>query len=54
VRLARGDWRVETRTRTVLTATRDTFELTATLDAFEGDAPVHHQRWTRSIPRDLV
>ena len=47
VRLARGDWRVETRTRTVLTATRTTFELEATLDAFEGDAPVHQQRWTR-------
>ena len=27
VRLARGDWRVETRTRTELTATRDTFEV---------------------------
>jgi putative CocE/NonD family hydrolase len=54
VRLARGEWRVETRTRTVLTATRTTFELEATLDAFEGDAPVHQQRWTRSIPRDLV
>src|SRR5262249_12682588 len=54
VRFARGDWRVETRTRTVLTATRETFELTATLDAFEDDAPVHHQRWARSIPRDLV
>jgi putative CocE/NonD family hydrolase len=54
VRFVRGDWRVETRTRTVLTATRTTFELTATLDAFEGDVPVHHQEWTRSIPRDLV
>jgi hypothetical protein len=54
VRLGRGDWRVETRTRTVLTATRETFELEATLDAFEGDTPVHHQRWDRSIPRDLV
>jgi hypothetical protein len=54
VRLSRGDWRVETRTRTVLTATRTTFELEATLDAFEGDAPVYQQRWTRSIPRDLV
>jgi uncharacterized protein len=54
VRLSRGDWGVETRTRTVLTATRDTFELEATLDALEGDVPVHQQRWTRSIPRDLV
>ena len=54
VRLARGSWRVETRTRTVLTATRDTFELVATLEALEGDTPVHAQRWERSIPRDLV
>ena len=54
VRLARGDWRVETRTRTELTATRDTFELVATLEAFEGDTPVHTERWARSIPRDLV
>lgn len=54
VRLARGDWRVETRTRTVLTATKDAFELDATLEAFDGDEPVHDQRWERSIPRDLV
>jgi putative CocE/NonD family hydrolase len=54
VRLARGDWRVETRTRTVLTATKETFELVATLEAFDGDARVHDQRWERSIPRDLV
>jgi putative CocE/NonD family hydrolase len=54
VRLARGDWRVETRTRTVLTATKGTFELDATLEAFEGDQSVHTERWERSIPRDLV
>ncbi len=54
VRLARGDWRVETRTRTLLWATKDTFELEATLEALEGDALVHEQRWERSIPRDLV
>ncbi len=54
VQLARGDWRVETRTRTVLTATKSTFELDATLEAFEGDQPVHRERWERSIPRDLV
>jgi len=54
VRLARGSWGVETRTRTRLTATRNTFELVATLEAFEGDTPVHEQRWERSIPRDLV
>ena len=40
VRLERGDWRVETRTRTVLTATRDTFELVATLEQGEHVADV--------------
>ena len=50
VRLARGDWEVETRTRTELTATRDTFELVATLEAFEGDTPVHVERWQRVDP----
>jgi putative CocE/NonD family hydrolase len=54
VRLARADWRVETRTRTQLTATRATFEVVATLEAFEGDRLVHAQRWERSIPRDLA
>ena len=54
VRLARGDWQVETRTRTVLTATKDSFEVTASLEAFEGETPVHTERWDRSIPRDLV
>jgi hypothetical protein len=54
VRLARGDWHVETRTRTVLTATRDTFELVASLEALDGEGPVHQERWVRSIPRDLV
>ena len=54
VRLARGDWRVETRTQTVLTATRDTFELVATLEALEGEHPIHQERWAHSIRRDLV
>ena len=52
--LSRGDWRVETRTRTVLTATKNTFELDARLEAFEGEERVHAQHWERSIPRDLV
>jgi hypothetical protein len=38
----------------VLTATRDTFELEAFLEASDGDGPVHQERWSRSIPRDLV
>ena len=53
-RLERGEWRVETHTRTVLTATREAFQVRATLDAFEGETRVYCQSWDRSIPRDLV
>lgn len=54
MRLARGVWQVETRTRTVPTSTRDDFHLAATLDAFEGDTQVFSRSWDRAIPRDLV
>jgi hypothetical protein len=52
--LERGDWQVETRTRTVLTASRDAFQVQATLDAFEAGRRVFCESWDRSIPRDLV
>ncbi|MBI3455377.1 MAG: CocE/NonD family hydrolase [Candidatus Rokubacteria bacterium] len=54
VRMQRGDWRVETRTRTRLTATRAAFGVQATLDAFEGDARVFCRSWNTAVPRDLV
>ena len=54
VRLERGDWQVETRTLTVLSATREDFRVAATLEALEGDAPVFSRSWDRAIPRDLV
>jgi hypothetical protein len=54
VRMRRDDWRVETRTRTVMTATREEFRLQATLDAFEGEARVACQSWQTAVPRDLV
>jgi hypothetical protein len=54
VELRRGDWRVETGTRTVMTATREAFRIRATLDAFEGGARVFCRTWDSSIPRDLV
>jgi putative CocE/NonD family hydrolase len=50
----RGEWRVETRTRTTLTGSADAFRVVARLEAFEGGTPVHHQDWDLSIPRDLV
>jgi putative CocE/NonD family hydrolase len=54
VRLERGDWQVETRTQTRLTATAEAFRIEATLEALEGDARVWQQSWDRTVPRDLV
>jgi hypothetical protein len=53
-RFRRGDWRVETVTRTLLTSDRDTFRIRAELDAYEGSTRVHCASWDRRIPRDLV
>ncbi len=53
-RYARKDWEIETRCRTVMTATATTFELEATLDAFENGTRVFAKNWKESIPRDNV
>lgn len=50
----RGDWAVETITRTVLRADAGFFYLDAELDAYEGDRRVYSQNWNRRIPRNLV
>ncbi len=50
--LKRGDWKVETTTRTVLTCTRADFHIHAQLDAFEGERRVYSRNWDRTIPRD--
>ncbi|MCA1790494.1 MAG: CocE/NonD family hydrolase [Thioalkalivibrio sp.] len=50
----RGDWRVRTVTRTVLSSTPDQFIIHAQLDAFEGERRVYSRNWDVSIPRDLV
>ncbi len=50
----RGEWRVHTVTRTVLTGDESAFHLHATLDAYEGDERVHASSWTHRIPRRLV
>jgi hypothetical protein len=54
LRMRRGEWRIETRTRTVLTATREEFRVQASLDAFEGEAGVFARSWNTAVPRDLV
>jgi putative CocE/NonD family hydrolase len=48
---ARGDWQVETRSRTVLSATRTEFRLHAQLDAYEGAERVFERSWRLRIPR---
>jgi hypothetical protein len=50
----RGDWSVETVTRTVLRSDATTFTLTAELDAYEGGTRVHSRNWRTEIPRDLL
>ena len=52
--MARGDWRISTRTRIVMTATKTHFRLTAELDAWEGDQRVYARNWDQTIPRDHV
>jgi hypothetical protein len=51
---ARGDWRVQTITSTVLASTPTDFHLHARLDAYEGAQRVHSANWQRVIPRDHV
>ncbi|MBV2366835.1 CocE/NonD family hydrolase [Streptomonospora nanhaiensis] len=54
MRFRRGDWMVETVTKTVLTSTPDEFRINATLDAFEGEARVAARSWNTVVPRDHV
>lgn len=53
-RFERGDWRVRTTTRTVLTATPTHFVVRAELDAFEGDVRVFSKNYAVDVERDLV
>ncbi|MDP9139052.1 MAG: CocE/NonD family hydrolase [Pseudomonadota bacterium] len=50
----RGEWKVASETRIVLTSTASHFHLAAKLVASEGDEPVASKEWTAEIPRDLV
>ena len=53
-RMARGEWRIETRTWTRLTADRESFRVEARLEAREGDELVHEAEWDERIPRNGV
>ncbi|MEX1032347.1 MAG: CocE/NonD family hydrolase [Cellvibrionaceae bacterium] len=48
----RGNWRVGTTTRTVLTADEKNFYIHAELDAWEGDKRIFANNWDTCIPRD--
>ena len=50
--MKRGNWKIWTRTKTILTSDKDYFFLHATLDAFEGDERVFSKNWHEKIPRD--
>ncbi|MDT8444845.1 MAG: CocE/NonD family hydrolase [Desulfuromonadales bacterium] len=52
--LRRGDWHVETVTRTVLTSDAENFYLRADLDAYENEFRVYCRSWDKAIPRILV
>lgn len=52
--LKRGDWAVETVTRTLLHCDKLYFYLDAELDAYEGDKRVYSQNWNLRIKRNLV
>ena len=51
---ARGDWKVRTTTRTVLTSDAENFYIHAELDGWEGDQRVYSRNWASTIPRKLV
>jgi putative CocE/NonD family hydrolase len=58
-RFERDDWRIEVKTRTVLTSTEEDFVISAQLDAYEldaqqGDPRVYCESWQRTVPRHLV
>lgn len=52
--LARGDWSVDTKTRTSLHCDDTYFYIDAELDAYEGDRRVFSKNWHRKIRRNLV
>jgi uncharacterized protein len=52
--LQRGDWRIKTRTRTLLRGDETYFYLDAELDAYEGEKRVFSKNWDLRIARDLV
>ncbi len=51
---SRGDWKVRTRTRTVLTCDSEHFYINAELDAYENEYRIFSRDWNLKVPRMLV
>ena len=51
---SRGDWRVSSACKIVMTCSAEAFRLTAEMDAFEGEQRVFSRNWDETIPRDLT
>jgi hypothetical protein len=50
----RGDWNVETVTRTILSSDATTFMVHADLDAFEDGQRIYTRSWSHEVPRDCL
>jgi hypothetical protein len=53
-RYERGDWKIRTTTRTVLTSNETHFRVRAEVDAYENGVRVFSENFTSEIERDLV
>jgi hypothetical protein len=53
-RLERKEWKVRTKTHTILTSDKDNFYIKATLDAYEGEVRVFSKNWHEKIPRKFL
>ena len=50
----REGWKIQTRTKTVLTSTVDAFHIYAELDAYENDSRVASKTWNTTVARDYI
>ena len=52
--MERGNWKVKTRTKTVLSCDTEHFYIQADLDAYEGETRVFNKSWNEKIKRDYI
>jgi hypothetical protein len=53
-RFRRGNWQVETITRTMLSSDAEMFLMHADLDAFENGRRIYAKSWSQEVPRDCL